>query len=193
MNGALSPEGLASAPSCPAASTSCRQGPVGSDVPVASEWGTRGWGAGDSRARALQGELAGSGQAEVPPQHGEVSWEDTCGPRRGAFLRTAGEGQQASPEQPRSGVWQGIVRNREAGSLFNAIFSSSLSDETHRKGRTQPWTFPYCAAVGMLHHVLQPCSEGGLSPGTRTVALQVALPQKGAPPGSKEQDRAVRA
>lgn len=51
---------------CPAASTSCRQSPAGSDVPVASEQGTQDWG----------GKNSPSGQAEVPPQCVDVSWED---------------------------------------------------------------------------------------------------------------------
>lgn len=96
----------------------------------------------------------------------------------------------ASPEELRSGFWQGIVQCRGAESLFNAVFSW-LSDEARNKGRTQLWTFLRGAVLGMLHHILQHCSDCGLSPSTWTVALQVALPWKGVPPGSKEQDRGI--
>lgn len=41
--------------------------------------------------------------------------------------------------------------------------------------------FPYGAAPGMLHHLLQPCLGGGLSPSTWTLTLRVALLQEGAP------------
>lgn len=107
------------------------------------------------------------------------------------LLREHQGGLWASPEELRSGVWQGIVQCREAGSLFNAVFSSWLSDEARDKGRTQFWTFLHGAVLGMLHHILQRCSGCGLSPSAWTVALQVALPWEGAPPGSKEQDRGI--
>lgn len=66
-------------------------------------------------------------------------------------------------------------------------------DERHRKDRTQPWLFPYAAALGMLHHVSQPCLGGGLNPNTWTIAFQVAPLQKETPSGSKEGDRDITA
>lgn len=62
----------------------------------------------------------------------------------------------------------------------------TLSDERHWKGRTWPWLFPYGDAPGMLHHLLQPCLRGGLSPSTWTIALQVALLQRGTPKNETE-------
>lgn len=69
--------------------------------------------------------------------------------------------------------------------------SLNAVDEARDKGRTQFWTFLHGAVLGMLHHILQRCSGCGLSPSAWTVALQVALPWEGAPPGSKEQDRGI--
>lgn len=74
---------------CPAASTSCRQSPSGSNVPAASEQGTRHWG---GRRLALgAGRGSPTAHGALPGRSAAVLFSSTRGLCEESTVRSAGQ------------------------------------------------------------------------------------------------------